>query len=166
MMKLFVEDDFDVVKEMNDIAAAAEKMLADKPVRLVMDIDRPMPLLTCDKRRVRQVLFNLVSNAVKFTEQGSITLSIKNRASGILFAISDTGPGIAPQERDLIFDPFIQTETGIRHGGGTGLGLPISKSLVEAHGGKMWLESTPGVGSSFFVEFPLVPQLALGEQEV
>lgn len=166
MMRLFVEGDFNAVAEMRELAVIAEKLLEGKPVQLIADIDTDLPPLTCDKRRMRQVLLNLVSNAVKFTEQGSITLSLKKRADGILFAVIDTGPGIAPDEHALIFDPFIQTETGIRHGGGTGLGLPISKSLVDAHGGKLWVESVAGKGAGFFVLLPLASTLPMGEQEV
>jgi signal transduction histidine kinase len=166
MMKLFIENDFDPVSELREIVSVAEKLLADKPVKLIADIDPSLPTLTCDKRRVRQVLLNLISNAVKFTEQGSITLSAKARPDSILLAVSDTGPGIAPEDHNTIFNPFVQAETGIRHGGGTGLGLPISKSLVEAHGGRLWLESVPGEGAAFYVSLPLQPGLGLGEQEI
>jgi signal transduction histidine kinase len=166
MMRLFIEDDFDPAAEVKEVAEMAATLLEGKPVKLVLDIDTGLPKLTCDKRRVRQVLLNLVSNAVKFTETGSITLSIKKRDDGILFAVIDTGPGIAMQEQTLIFNPFVQTETGIRHGGGTGLGLPISKSLVEAHGGKLWLESAPGEGAAFYALLPFESGLKVGEQEV
>jgi signal transduction histidine kinase len=154
-MKLFIEDNFDVGTELKDIVASTEVLLKDKPVKLVTEIDEDFPPMSCDKRRIRQVLLNLVSNAVKFTEQGTITLSARRRANKVLFTVADTGPGITPEEQTIIFEPFIQTESGIRHAGGTGLGLPISKSLVEAHGGRIWVESTPGVGSKFYVSLPI-----------
>ena len=111
--------------------------------------------MRCDKRRVRQILLNLVSNAVKYTEQGTITVSAKQRGSEVLFTIKDTGPGMSEDQQQVIFEPFVQTETGIKHAGGTGLGLPISKNLVEVHGGRLWLESAPGAGATFFVLLPL-----------
>jgi signal transduction histidine kinase/DNA-binding LacI/PurR family transcriptional regulator len=166
MLKLFYEHDFNIYKEIDMIAAAARNLLDDKPVELIMDIDPHIPLLHCDKRRVRQILLNLASNAVKFTEQGSVTLSAKLRDDHLLFSVIDTGPGIPEDQHEMIFEPFIQTETGIRHAGGTGLGLPISKSLVEAHGGQFWLESTLGVGSAFFVSLPLQPPQNLAEAHV
>lgn len=157
-MKLFIEGDFDIATELNDIVASTEMMLKDKPVTFKTDIDSEFPPMACDKRRIRQVLLNLVSNAIKFTERGAITLSAKKRGDEVVFAVTDTGPGIAPESQSLIFEPFIQTEQGIRHAGGTGLGLPISKSLVEAHGGRIWVESTPGQGSKFYISLPLHQQ--------
>jgi signal transduction histidine kinase len=166
MMKLFVEEDFDVISEMQTIASTAEKLLADKPVNLVVDVDHNFPPMACDKRRVRQVLLNLVANAVKFTEKGTITLSAKHMGDQALFAVIDTGPGIAREDIEIVFKPFVQTETGIRHQGGTGLGLPISERMVEAHGGKLWVDSVQGEGSSFFVRLPLKSALVMGESEM
>ncbi|MBX3082567.1 MAG: hypothetical protein KF716_13100 [Anaerolineae bacterium] len=155
MMKLFLEDGFDAGWEFEAIASSAEKMLMGKSVQLVRDIDHDLPPIRCDKRRVRQVMMNLLSNAVKFTEEGTITISAKLRHNEILLAVSDTGPGIAKEQQDIIFEPFVQTETGITHAGGTGLGLPISRSLVMAHGGQLWVDSTPGEGATFYVSLPL-----------
>ncbi len=155
MMSLFIEEGFDVAKELADIADSAERMLDGKPVKLVMDINGTFPPLTCDKRRVRQVLLNLIGNAVKFTEEGTITVSAKSQDSQILFAIIDTGPGIPKDQQGIIFEPFVQTKEGVKHAGGTGLGLPISRRLTEAHGGRLWVESVPGEGAAFYAEFPL-----------
>lgn len=166
MMKLFVEDDFDVAGEVHNVAETAQRLLGDKPVQIVVDVDAGVPPLTCDKRRVRQVLLNLMANAVKFTEQGTITLSVKKQPCHLLFAVMDTGPGIAPDQHELIFEPFIQTENGVRHAGGTGLGLPISKRIVESHGGDLWVESTPGDGSDFYFTLPRQAVLDTGEQEM
>jgi signal transduction histidine kinase len=166
MMKLFIEDDFDVAHELKEITATAEQLLAGKPVQLVTDIDSDFPPLRCDKRRIRQVLLNLVSNAVKFTEKGTITLSAKKRSDEVLFAVIDTGPGIPADQHDLIFEPFVQTETGIKHAGGTGLGMPISKQLILAHGGRLWIESTPGAGSAFYAAVPVQSDFALGEKDM
>jgi signal transduction histidine kinase len=164
MMKLFTESGFDIAKEIEAIAVSAEKMLTGKPVQLIRDIDDKIPPFVCDKRRVRQVLLNLVSNAVKFTEQGTITVSAKKRDNELLVAVIDTGPGIPTEQQEVIFEPFVQTETGIKHAGGTGLGLPISKSLVTAHGGQFWVESTPGEGAAFYVVLPLRVEAELVEE--
>jgi signal transduction histidine kinase len=156
MMKLFVESDIDLKNELNTVIATAESLLAEKPeVHFVRDIDADLPALLGDRRRIRQVLLNLLSNAAKFTEEGSVTLSVKHRGGEVLFAVIDTGPGIAEQDYDVIFEPFRQTETGIRHAGGTGLGLPISKRLVEAHGGRLWVESAAGEGAAFYFTIPI-----------
>lgn len=155
MMKLFVEDDLNLQDEIATILATAETLIKDKPIQLIKDIDDNLPIMVGDKRRIRQILLNLVSNASKFTEVGSITLSAKKLDSEILFTVSDTGFGIAKEDQELIFEPFQQTEAGIQHAGGTGLGLPISKRLVEAHGGKLWLESIVGKGTTFYITLPI-----------
>lgn len=162
MMKLFIEDGFDVKKELNTIVASAEKLLNDKPVKIIVDIAPDIPLMTCDKRRLRQIILNLMSNAVKFTENGSITLQVVQNDNTIQFAVIDTGPGIPADLHEVIFQPFVQTDTGIKHSQGTGLGLPISQKLTEAHGGRLWVESAPGKGAAFYAEMPLkVSQEAL-----
>lgn len=155
MLKLFVEADIDLTQELSAVIAATKVLLNDKSVEFVQDIDTDLPLVVGDRRRIRQVLLNLLSNAAKFTEEGSIKLSVRKREDEMLFCVLDTGPGIAQEDQADIFEPFKQTETGIRHAGGTGLGLPISKRLVEAHGGKLWVESKPGEGAAFYCTFPI-----------
>jgi signal transduction histidine kinase len=154
MLTLFVEDDIDLQQELAPIIDTTESLLKTKQVRLVKDIDAGLPHISGDKRRIRQVLLNLVANAVKFTETGTITVSAKALADTVLFVVADTGPGLTKDEQRVIFEPFIQTETGIQHAGGTGLGLPISKGLVEAHGGKLWVDSTAGQGAAFSFTIP------------
>ncbi|HRF97578.1 MAG TPA: HAMP domain-containing sensor histidine kinase, partial [Aggregatilineales bacterium] len=166
MMKLFIEDNIDLTQELNTILATGKTLLHDKPVVLVQDIDPDLPRLVGDKRRIRQILLNLMSNACKFTEKGSITLSVKKRHDELLFAVIDTGPGIAPQDQDIIFEPFRQSEHGIKHAGGTGLGLPITKKLVEAHGGKLWLESDKGQGASFYLTLPIHSETLITEMQL
>jgi len=104
---------------------------------------------------VRQIMLNLVSNACKFTEQGTVTIGAQRSNGDILFYVRDTGPGIAPGDHEAVFEIFRQTESGLRHGGGTGLGLPISRRLAEAHGGHLWLDSVPGQGATFYVSLPI-----------
>ncbi len=109
-----------------------------------------------DPLRLRQVLFNLLDNAIKFTEQGKVELEVSLQESSVshqvlLFAISDTGIGIPPDKQELIFESFTQADgSTTRRYGGTGLGTTISRSLVELMGGQIWLESVPGEGSTFF----------------
>ncbi|HRE49432.1 MAG TPA: GAF domain-containing protein [Aggregatilineales bacterium] len=158
-MKMFLEDNVNLEEEIKTVIAAAESLLKNKPLRFIQDIDTPLPRLRVDRRRIRQILLNLLSNAVKFTEKGSITLSVKRRAADLLFAVIDTGPGVRPEDQSAIFEAFLQSEEGVKAGGGTGLGLPISRSLAEAHGGRLWLESEVGEGASFFFSLPLTPTL-------
>jgi signal transduction histidine kinase len=132
--------------------------VSGKSVTFVEDIDKDLPLITGDRRRIRQILLNLISNAAKFTEEGSITLRVRPQDHEVLFSVIDTGPGIALEDQDRIFEPFVQTETGIVHTGGTGLGLPISRRLAEAHGGRLWVESALGSGAAFCVALPVNAQ--------
>jgi signal transduction histidine kinase len=111
--------------------------------------------ITADERRLRQVVFNLVSNAVKFTPaEGRIDISARSEDGRVEIAVADTGPGIASEDRETIFEEFEQTAAG-RQAEGTGLGLPLSRKLVELHGGRLWVESEIGRGSTFRFTLPL-----------
>jgi signal transduction histidine kinase len=113
---------------------------------------------------VRQILLNLTSNAAKFTEKGSVTLSVKVFDDAeILFAVSDTGPGIDARERAAVFEPFTQTQSGNLERSGSGMGLPISKHLTEAHGGRIWFDTEPGEGTTFFVALPVKARQEIGQ---
>ncbi|MBK9747114.1 MAG: hypothetical protein IPO91_10060 [Chloroflexi bacterium] len=161
MMTLFIEEDIDFMDIVASGVATAQSLLKDKSsVQFISEVEANLPRITADKRRIRQVLLNLLANACKFTEDGSVRLRVKHEGSAILFSISDTGPGIAPEDQTLIFEPFKQTVTGIQHAGGTGLGLPISLRLVEAHHGQLWVESVPNQGATFHVRLPVrAPEL-------
>ncbi len=154
-LKLFIEDNVNVNTILDSVVANAETLLKNKPVQLVTDIEPNLPALRADERRIQQILLNLVSNACKFTDEGQVTISARYRPHYLLFTIKDTGPGIAPEEQVNVFEIFGQTDTGLRKGEGTGLGMPISKRLAEAHGGELWLESQVGQGSTFFVRLPV-----------
>jgi signal transduction histidine kinase len=163
MLNLFVEEDVSLVDELETIAATAETLLTDKPaVQFVRDYDvATLPLIVCDKRRVRQIVLNLVSNSCKFTEEGQVVLSAHVENNQINIAVKDSGPGIPAEDHDLIFEAFRQSRSGLSKGGGTGLGLPIARRLTEAHGGKLWMESTVGEGTTFYVVLPIAsPVLA------
>ena len=108
-------------------------------------------------------MINLVNNSIKFTEKGKISIrSSRQPEEKVLIAVKDTGIGIPPDKLETIFQEFPQIDTSTtRKAGGTGLGLPISRKLVEMHGGRLWAESTGvnGEGSTFFVELPLVAKI-------
>ena len=115
-------------------------------------------VVTGDERRIRQVIFNLLSNAVKFTPSGGVVDVTATQADGdVSVSVADTGPGIAAEDLDRIFEEFQQTEAGARHHEGTGLGLALSKRFVEMHGGRIWCESEVGTGSTFVFTLPLTP---------
>ena len=120
------------------------------------DCDRDLPLVLCDGTRIRQVLLNLLSNAGRFTEQGGVHVRAWSAGTEVIVSVRDTGPGISAQDIGKLFEPFQQLDgsTRRRHGG-SGLGLSISRQFVEMHRGRMWVESQPGQGTTFFFSLPL-----------
>ncbi len=154
-LKLFVEPNIDLNPIIQTAVETTLPLLADKGVKLELDLPDQLPAIACDQQRVRQILLNIVSNACKFTEEGHIRITAHMTDNDVIISVADTGPGIAAEDHDLIFAPFRQTESGLRRADGTGLGMPISRSLAEAHGGRLWFESTVGQGSTFFVALPL-----------
>jgi len=155
-MDMFIQE-VDMNGLLKSTVATAKGLVKRKPVKLVLEIEENLPQLSADKRRLRQVLLNLVSNAVKFTKEGSICIAACQRNGMIQISVKDTGVGIPPEDQDLVFDSFHQSHNNIFGEIGTGLGLPIAKHFVEAHGGKMWLESEVGVGTVFYVTLPVNP---------
>lgn len=146
---------------LNEAAMLAEPMATVKG--LVWAYHAPAgPLYVWgDRKRLQQVILNLVSNAVKFTQQGFVTLWVEQGKNQVMIAVSDTGIGVPLAEQEIIFDEFRQTERSARRGyGGMGLGLAISKRLVELHGGQIGVISSgaDGTGSTFFFTLPLMPE--------
>ncbi|HVO70442.1 MAG TPA: ATP-binding protein, partial [Aggregatilineaceae bacterium] len=127
--------------------------VAAKGLSLDVIIEPGVPKLWIDQTRIRQVLFNLLNNAVRFTDRGRIIVSVHDQGTEVIFAVADTGVGIAPEDAHRIFEVFQQLETYQR--GGTGLGLAISKRFVELHGGRIWVESEIAKGSTFFFGLPV-----------
>jgi signal transduction histidine kinase len=124
-------------------------------VRLSLELTPGVDLVEGDERRLRQVIFNLLSNAVKFTpEGGEVVVATASRDHEVLISVTDTGPGIPLEDHERIFEEFQQTDVGVRQREGTGLGLALSKRLVELHGGRIWVESEPGHGSRFVFTLP------------
>jgi signal transduction histidine kinase len=126
-------------------------------IQLDLQLDTSVDVIEGDERRIRQVVFNLLSNAVKFTpEGGRVDISTAREGGAVRIAVRDTGPGIAPEDRDLIFEEFRQARSGDgERPEGTGLGLALSRRLVELHGGRIWVESEVGRGSTFVFTLPV-----------
>jgi len=154
-LRLFVQDDIDLTHILIKAAETAKALTSEKDVEINLQIDDHLPLITGDKQRLYQVMLNLVSNACKFTNDGEITISGHLSENSVLIDVKDTGPGILTEDYENVFQPFKQTNTGLRSGGGTGLGLPITKSIVEAHQGKIWIESCIGQGTTFHITLPV-----------
>ena len=115
-----------------------------------------LPSVFCDETRIRQVIINLLGNAGRFTEQGGVSLQCQALAREVVISVVDSGPGIAEKDQKRIFEPFQQADASTRRRhGGSGLGLTISKQFVEMHGGRLWLESTVGVGTTIRFSLPL-----------
>jgi PAS domain S-box-containing protein len=140
-----------------ETVAGLRPLAQNKQIRIDEAHDTSL-MVTADRLRFKEILYNLISNAIKFTpEKGQITIESGEQPDYVLFAVADTGIGIDPSERQAIFDKFYQvgsTTRGVREG--TGLGLAITKNLVEMHGGKVWVESVPGMGSRFLFTLPRV----------
>ena len=144
-----------------DVLKTLAVRAADKRLTLRCELAPQLPArLLGDPGRLRQVLINLLGNAVKFTEQGSVVLHIRPGPDGMVtFTIADTGIGIPPDKLDAIFEAFSQEDSSItRRYGGTGLGLAITSRLVDAMQGRIWVDSLPGQGSQFHVALPLIAE--------
>ncbi len=144
-----------------DIEAAltiVHPLLEKKELTLQINIPIDLPPVYCDRTRISQVILNLVSNAARFTDQGGITLFACQQDQDIVIRVADTGPGVLPEDQQRIFEPFWQgSGSPWRDQKGSGLGLSISKQFVELHGGQMWLDSEPGLGSIFSFKLPISP---------
>lgn len=146
--------------EVIDRAIAATTSLFDqKDIKLVKHIDADIPTIIGDTDKLIQVVINLFSNAVKFTDAGSVTCSLSKNNNEVIVSISDTGIGIAEADFGAVFEQFKQVggDTLTDKPKGTGLGLPICKEIIEHHGGRIWLESEPGKGSTFSFALPVIP---------
>jgi signal transduction histidine kinase/DNA-binding response OmpR family regulator len=163
-------EQFDVKPEIEAVRSIGIGLVKDKPIDLRVDIANNLPLVYGDKVRVRQVLLNLVSNASKFTRQGSVTIRAYALDHGdskmVHIDVTDSGIGIAMQDMDLLFEPFRQVDSSLtRTAGGTGLGLPIARSLMQLMGGELTVQSEVNVGSTFTVTIPTEPVEDKPEEE-
>lgn len=146
----FQLDEFDLITSLTSVADMIKMQAEQKGLELQTDFDSALPqTIITDRKRLQQVLLNLLGNAVKFTQTGSVTLRVLTNDSAIRFEVIDTGMGMTPAALLKIFDPFEQVGNEASRAAGTGLGLAISQSLVELMGGKIEVESEPGMGSRF-----------------
>jgi len=167
-MELTLEE-VDVKSVIDDVMDLVRPSAESKTLTVSAEIPRALPSAWADRGRVRQVLVNLVANAVKFTERGGIAVRATAVDGWITVAVADTGVGISAEAQSFIFDEFRQADSSTtRKYGGTGLGLAISKRLIALHGGRIWVESALGTGSTFSFTLPvrvrtaIAPETAVG----
>ncbi len=152
------KENISVPETINEVLTLVKEKATRQNVIIKKELDSSLEFIEADKLRVKQVLFNLLDNAVKFSkrEGGTITVTVRKENGFAKFLVSDTGIGIKGDDMGKLFMEFEQLDTGVaRKYGGTGLGLAISKKLVELHGGKIWAESKYGEGSTFAFTLPL-----------
>jgi signal transduction histidine kinase len=137
------------------VRAATQSLAEAKKLALKTEVAKALPVGLGDEQRLTQVLLNLVGNAIKFTDAGEVRVTAEAINGHFAVSVADTGPGIPEQERMRIFEQFHQVDnSNTKAKGGTGLGLAIAKQIVEMHGGRIWVESTLGKGSTFRMELP------------
>ena len=143
-----------------DVVSATEALAAEKQLALEVDVPADLPPGHGDERRITQVLMNLVSNAIKFTEAGAVSIRAKVEDGSFVVAVADTGMGIAAADQQRVFEEFQQVDSSsTRKKGGTGLGLAIARRIVELHGGRIWVDSVLGEGSTFSFTLPQRPTM-------
>ena len=151
-------DAVDLVAVIDDVAGAIQPLIQERGLELKLEIANDLPPVYANRERLEQVLTNLLANAIKFTEHGSVTVRASAASERARFSIADTGIGIAPDKLSTIFQAFQQVDNEHQDRyPGTGLGLAISRRLMELMGGTLTVESTPGQGSTFSGDVPVVP---------
>jgi PAS domain S-box-containing protein len=152
-------EQFNLQELIEDVFSITSSLANEKSLALTIEEDsNPDVEIFADRTRIQQVMINLVNNAIKFTPAGSVTIHVAHQDEKVNIRVSDTGIGIPANHLDRIFQEFAQVDTSTtRKAGGTGLGLPISRRLIEMHGGRLWAESSgmPGEGSTFHIELPV-----------
>jgi len=162
-LELFYET-FPVAQMMRETITTLRGLAEKKGLNIQLNLPPDLGLITADQIRFKQVLYNLLSNAVKFTDQGEIVVSAAIENQQLHLMVADTGIGIRAEDMDRVFVEFSQVDAShSRRFEGTGLGLALSKRLVEAHRGRIWADSNIGIGSTFHVVLPLSPSVAPGE---
>ncbi len=150
-------DDYSVADVVQSVLVAVESLAAEKKLALKAMVPSDLPRGKGDERRITQVFLNLVGNAIKFTEAGEIRIQATASDGVFRVSVSDTGPGIPQADQQRIFEEFQQADSSsTRTKGGTGLGLSIAKRIIEMHGGRMWVESSVGKGSTFSFDLPIL----------
>jgi signal transduction histidine kinase len=142
------------------VRSATESLAQNTKLSLTTEVAKSLPIGLGDEQRLTQVLLNLVGNAIKFTDAGEVYVTAKAVNGHFNISVTDTGPGIPIEHQTRIFEQFHQVDSSnTKAKGGTGLGLAIAKQIIEMHGGRIWVESTFGKGSTFQMELPTRAEL-------
>lgn len=165
------ESSIDLFELTSAVLVLSRPLVGGKNVEIVNQIPGELPAVLADENRLQQVLYNLIGNAIKFTEQGLISIEAEQRDHFICVSVRDTGIGIPEDKLDMIFKSFEQVDSSIsREYGGTGIGLAVAKQFVELHGGEIWVESEVSRGSVFFFTIPVSSEkpeaLSSGQQRL
>ena len=156
-------DDYLIQDIVHTVYGAVEPLATSKNLRLKVELPKDLPMAHGDERRLIQVLLNLVGNAVKFTDTGEVAIRASTADGSFTVAVHDTGPGIAEKDQARIFEEFQQADLSItKQKSGSGLGLAIAKRIIEMHGGRIWVESELGHGSTFAFTVPVNVEAQVG----
>jgi len=148
--------DYSLKQVADTVHSAIEPLAADKKLKFTTEVTPDLPQGRGDERRLTQVLLNLVGNAIKFTDDGEVAIKVSATNGNFHVAVHDTGPGISAADQTKLFQEFQQADNSMtKKKGGTGLGLAISKRIIEMHGGRIWIESSLGKGSTFAFTLPV-----------
>jgi signal transduction histidine kinase len=148
--------DFDLSNAIENALILVRERASRRGIKLGSTIDERLGVISGDERKVKQVLLNLLSNALKFTpEGGRIDVTGRLHDDVAEISVADTGVGIAPEDQDAVFEEFRQVGAADKKAEGTGLGLALSRKFIELHGGKIWVKSQVGQGSTFTFTLPV-----------
>jgi signal transduction histidine kinase len=149
-------NDYSIKEVVYTAMTSVESLAAEKQLKIAVELGPDLPIGRGDERRMAQVLLNLLGNAIKFTDAGEVRVRVTSSDGDFLVAVSDTGPGISDEDQAKIFEEFQQADSSsTKQKGGTGLGLSIAKRIIEMHGGRIWVESSLGKGSTFWLTLPV-----------
>jgi len=149
-------NDYSMGEMVQTVSTSVEALAAEKNLELNVKVPTDLTIGKGDEQRIAQVFLNLLGNAIKFTEKGEVRVEVVVSNESFLVSVSDTGPGLSEADQKKIFEEFRQADgSSTREKGGTGLGLAIAKRIVEMHGGRIWVESTLGKGSTFWFTLPV-----------
>ena len=147
-----------LAEDIEEALTVVRPLIEKKQLRLRLAIPQALPKVYCDRTRIRQVILNLAGNAARYTDRGEIAIEVMQEDSAVVVSVIDSGPGIAPEDRVRIFEPFYRgRNSATSDQSGSGLGLSISRQFIELHGGQIWVTSTPGAGSVFSFRLPIQP---------
>ncbi|MFC1991836.1 sensor histidine kinase [Chloroflexota bacterium] len=155
-MLVLEDENVDIVKILNQVVEDMSSVASTRKISLVHEVPSSLPSVWADKGRLEQVIMNIMVNALKYTPSGGkVTLRAKKKDASLLVEIQDTGPGIVKEDWQNVFESYYRVESGKQHPSGLGLGLALCKTIIEAHGGKIWVESEEGKGCTFSFSLPL-----------